>query len=107
MINTWHEDEPQAEASAFGHPDPEPPALAELLRLVVIRENRLRRLVALDAPEIVLRNERRMLRAAVNAVIANGGTVAMETPDAARHPGRTPRPAWLRLPNETVPETAR
>jgi hypothetical protein len=55
----------------------------------------------------VLRNERRLLGAAVNAVVANGGTVAMATRDADQRPGRTPGPAWLRLPNETVPETAR
>ena len=90
MINTLHEGEPHAGASAFGHP--EPPALAALLRLVVMRENRLRRLVALDAPEIVLRNERRMLGAAVDAVIANGGTAAMASRDVDRSPGRTPGP---------------
>ncbi len=42
--------------------------LNDLYRRVVDRNNRLRRLIDLRAPEIILRNEKRMLRAAVEAL---------------------------------------
>lgn len=60
-----------------GHRDTAATRLKELLRLVEIRRDRLRRLKALNAPEIVLRNERRMLRVAVNAVIENAVKVCL------------------------------
>ncbi len=42
--------------------------LNDLYRRVVDRNNRLRRLIDLRAPEIILRNEKRMLRAAVEVL---------------------------------------
>lgn len=42
--------------------------LEELCHLVVSRRRRLERLLHMQAPPIILRNERRMLRAAVNSL---------------------------------------
>jgi len=46
--------------------------LNELYRRVINRNNRLKRLIELGAPEIILRNERRMLQEAVDAMLDNG-----------------------------------
>jgi DNA-directed RNA polymerase subunit beta' len=46
--------------------------LNELYRRVVNRNNRLKRLVELDAPEIIIRNEKRMLQESVDALLDNG-----------------------------------
>ncbi|MDD5454474.1 MAG: DNA-directed RNA polymerase subunit beta [Candidatus Ratteibacteria bacterium] len=46
--------------------------LNDLYRRVINRNNRLKRLVELDAPEIILRNEKRMLQEAVDALFDNG-----------------------------------
>ena len=46
--------------------------LNDLYRRVINRNNRLRRLMGMDAPDIILRNERRMLQEAVDALIDNG-----------------------------------
>ena len=46
--------------------------LNDLYRRVINRNNRLRRLIELSAPEIILRNEKRMLQEAVDALIDNG-----------------------------------
>ena len=46
----------------------------DLYRRVVNRNNRLKRLTELDAPEIIIRNERRMLQEAVDALFDNGKT---------------------------------
>lgn len=45
--------------------------LNDLYRRVINRNNRLRRLVELDAPEVICRNEKRMLQEAVDALIDN------------------------------------
>ncbi len=45
--------------------------LNDLYRRVINRNNRLRRLVDLDAPEVICRNEKRMLQEAVDALIDN------------------------------------
>lgn len=45
--------------------------LNDLYRRVINRNNRLKRLVDLGAPEIILRNEKRMLQEAVDALIDN------------------------------------
>jgi len=42
------------------------------LRRVINRNNRLRRLQELNAPEIIIRNEKRMLQEAVDALFDNG-----------------------------------
>ena len=46
--------------------------LNDLYRRVINRNNRLKRLIELDAPEIILRNEKRMLQEAVDALFDNG-----------------------------------
>ncbi|MBF8266495.1 MAG: rpoC [Dehalococcoidia bacterium] len=46
--------------------------LNDLYRRVINRNNRLRRLLELGAPEIIIRNEKRMLQEAVDALIDNG-----------------------------------
>ncbi len=46
--------------------------LNELYRRVIARNNRLKKLVAMHTPEIVVRNEKRMLQEAVDALIDNG-----------------------------------
>lgn len=45
--------------------------LNDLYRRVINRNNRLKRLIDLGAPEVILRNERRMLQEAVDALIDN------------------------------------
>jgi len=46
--------------------------LNDLYRRVINRNNRLRRLLELGAPEIIVRNEKRMLQEAVDSLIDNG-----------------------------------
>merc|ERR1711964_339532 len=46
--------------------------LNDLYRRVINRNNRLKRLMSLRAPEIIIRNEKRMLQEAVDALIDNG-----------------------------------
>ena len=46
--------------------------LNDLYRRVINRNNRLKRLLELNAPEIIVRNEKRMLQEAVDALIDNG-----------------------------------
>ena len=46
--------------------------LNDLYRRVINRNNRLKRLIELNAPEIIVRNEKRMLQEAVDALIDNG-----------------------------------
>ena len=45
--------------------------LNDLYRRVINRNNRLKRLIALNAPEIIVRNEKRMLQEAVDALFDN------------------------------------
>lgn len=46
--------------------------LNDLYRRVINRNNRLKRLLGLGAPDIIIRNEKRMLQEAVDALIDNG-----------------------------------
>ena len=46
--------------------------LNDLYRRIINRNNRLRRLLEMGAPEIIVRNEKRMLQEAVDALIDNG-----------------------------------
>ncbi len=46
--------------------------LNDLYRRVINRNNRLKKLLELNAPEIIVRNEKRMLQEAVDALIDNG-----------------------------------
>ena len=46
--------------------------LNDLYRRIINRNNRLKRLLELEAPDIIVRNEKRMLQEAVDALIDNG-----------------------------------
>ncbi|MCU0611691.1 MAG: DNA-directed RNA polymerase subunit beta', partial [Candidatus Eisenbacteria bacterium] len=46
--------------------------LNDLYRRVINRNNRLKKLISLRAPEVILRNEKRMLQEAVDALFDNG-----------------------------------
>lgn len=46
--------------------------LNDLYRRVINRNNRLKKLIELGAPEVIIRNEKRMLQEAVDALIDNG-----------------------------------
>ncbi|MDL1957433.1 MAG: DNA-directed RNA polymerase subunit beta' [Candidatus Desulfofervidus auxilii] len=46
--------------------------LNDLYRRVINRNNRLKRLIELEAPEIIIRNEKRMLQEAVDVLFENG-----------------------------------
>ncbi|MBZ0265221.1 DNA-directed RNA polymerase subunit beta' [bacterium] len=46
--------------------------LNDLYRRVIIRNNRLKRLMEIKAPEVILRNEKRMLQEAVDSLFDNG-----------------------------------
>ncbi len=46
--------------------------LNDLYRRVITRNNRLKRLLEISAPEVIVRNEKRMLQEAVDALIDNG-----------------------------------
>ena len=46
--------------------------LNDLYRRVINRDNRLKRLLDLSAPDIIVRNEKRMLQEAVDALLDNG-----------------------------------
>src|SRR5437868_13401213 len=46
--------------------------LNDLYRRVINRNNRLKRLIELRAPDIIIRNEKRMLQEAVDALVDNG-----------------------------------
>ena len=46
--------------------------LNDLYRRVINRNNRLKRLIELNAPDIIIRNEKRMLQEAVDVLFDNG-----------------------------------
>jgi len=46
--------------------------LNDLYRRVINRNNRLKKLISIQAPEVILRNEKRMLQEAVDALLDNG-----------------------------------
>jgi len=46
--------------------------LNDLYRRVIIRNNRLKRLIEIKAPEVILRNEKRMLQEAIDSLYDNG-----------------------------------
>ena len=46
--------------------------LNDLYRRVINRNNRLKKLIEIHAPEIIMRNEKRMLQEAVDTLIDNG-----------------------------------
>lgn len=58
--------------------------LNDLYRRVIIRNNRLRKLMEIKAPEVILRNEKRMLQEAVDALFDNGRKSAAVRGDGNR-----------------------
>ena len=59
--------------------------LNDLYRRVINRNNRLKRLLELGAPDIIVRNEKRMLQEAVDALIDNGRRGRPVTGPGSRH----------------------
>ena len=53
--------------------------LNDLYRRVINRNNRLKKLIELNAPEVIIRNEKRMLQEAVDALIDNSARHAKTT----------------------------
>ncbi len=64
--------------------------LNDLYRRVINRNNRLRRLIELRAPDIIIRNEKRMLQEAVDALVR-------QRPSRPRHHGRQQAAAEVAL----------
>ena len=58
--------------------------LNDLYRRVIIRNNRLKRLIEIKAPEVILRNEKRMLQEAVDSLFDNSRKVNAVRSDANR-----------------------
>ena len=57
----------QLEGGRFASSD-----LNELYRRIITRNNRLLRLLEIDAPQVIIRNEKRMLQEAIDTLIDNG-----------------------------------
>ncbi len=58
--------------------------LNDLYRRVIIRNNRLKRLMDIKAPEVILRNEKRMLQEAVDSLLDNSRRVSAVRSDTSR-----------------------
>ena len=58
--------------------------LNDLYRRVIIRNNRLKRLMEIKAPEVILRNEKRMLQEAVDSLLYNSRKSSAVKTDANR-----------------------
>ncbi|MEO6939315.1 MAG: DNA-directed RNA polymerase subunit beta' [Candidatus Kapaibacterium sp.] len=58
--------------------------LNDLYRRVIIRNNRLKRLMDIKAPEVILRNEKRMLQESVDSLFDNSRRVAAVRSDNSR-----------------------
>jgi DNA-directed RNA polymerase subunit beta' len=58
--------------------------LNDLYRRVIIRNNRLKRLIGIKAPEVILRNEKRMLQEAVDSLFDNSRKVNAVASEGAR-----------------------
>lgn len=58
--------------------------LNDLYRRVIIRNNRLKRLIDIKAPEVILRNEKRMLQEAVDSLLDNSRKVNAVRSDGNR-----------------------
>ena len=60
------------------------PDLNDLYRRVIIRNNRLKRLIEIKAPEVILRNEKRMLQESVDSLFDNSRKSSAVKTDANR-----------------------
>ena len=58
--------------------------LNDLYRRVIIRNNRLKRLIEIKAPEVILRNEKRMLQESVDSLFDNSRKASAVKTDANR-----------------------
>lgn len=58
----------------------------DLYRRVIIRNNRLRRLIEIKAPDVILRNEKRMLQEAVDALLGSSRKVVTGVRSDANRP---------------------
>lgn len=58
--------------------------LNDLYRRVIIRNNRLKRLIDIKAPEVILRNEKRMLQEAVDSLFDNSRKVSAAAAEGTR-----------------------
>ena len=58
--------------------------LNDLYRRVIIRNNRLKRLIEIKAPEVILRNEKRMLQESVDSLFDNSRKSSAVKTDANR-----------------------
>ncbi|MDE6164111.1 MAG: DNA-directed RNA polymerase subunit beta', partial [Muribaculaceae bacterium] len=58
--------------------------LNDLYRRVIIRNNRLKRLIEIKAPDVILRNEKRMLQEAVDSLLDNSRKSSAVKTDANR-----------------------
>ena len=58
--------------------------LNDLYRRVIIRNNRLKRLIEIKAPEVILRNEKRMLQEAVDSLLDNSRKSSVVKTEANR-----------------------
>ncbi len=63
--------------------------LNDLYRRVINRNNRLKKLLALHAPEVIVTNEKRMLQEAVDALIDNSARFGAQQLSAQRRPLRS------------------
>src|SRR3989344_2060636 len=63
--------------------------LNDLYRRVINRNNRLRRLIELDAPEVICRNEKRMLQESVDALFDNSARFGTQQMSSQRRPLRS------------------
>ena len=61
----------------------DPEYLGILCRLVVKRRSRLQRLLQMRAPDLIVRNEKRMLRAATDALVEHCIAAAVAADDGA------------------------
>ena len=64
--------------------------LNDLYRRIINRNNRLRKLIDLDSPEVIVRNEKRMLQEAVDALIDNSSRKTQSGLQAALASNRRP-----------------
>jgi len=64
--------------------------LNDLYRRVINRNNRLKKLIEIRAPEVILRNEKRMLQEAVDALLDNGRRTHSVRGDSKRRSSRSP-----------------
>ena len=79
--------------------------LNDLYRRIINRNNRLKKLMDLNAPEVIIRNEKRMLQESVDALLDNGrrGRAITGTPGRALGSGRTVHCTALALRPDACP----